>query len=125
MTGYLKSSAAPTDLIMNELQRIKQYVGKIQQATAHQQRLTINKTAVARILEHDLSGNNHDSPKEEHTVGKHTRFSHITEPQGESLFDESKAEKKNRERRERKVAKKERHKKTKAKQAAKLLDTQS
>lgn len=79
---------------MNELERIKQYVDKIKEATAHQKRaLTLNKSAANRVIGHDLSGNAaHDRDRAlktaqtnqrlqerlahmaNSTVGMHTRF---------------------------------------------------
>lgn len=199
---------------MEELQRIKQYVSKIKEATAHQQRnATVDRHAAKRIIGHDLSGNAaHDRDRalktaqtnqrlkekletlsSEASVGKHTRFSNsgimrdaterivpgqpsdehasklltveggrtrdqdsITNPvsidvdssedseptallpdatlkkksdistlQADSMFEETKVEKKNRERRERKVAKKDRQKKKKAKLMAKSAELAS
>lgn len=43
---------------MNELERIKAYVGKIKAATAHQKREnTLNKPVANRIISHDLASN--------------------------------------------------------------------
>lgn len=43
---------------MNELQRIKDYVGKIKEATAHEKRKTLlDKKAAGRMIDHDLSRN--------------------------------------------------------------------
>lgn len=94
--GYLKVTGIKTEThtIMNELQRIKQYVGKIKGASAHEKRkMTLDKKATARIIDHDLSSNaSHDRQRALETaqtnqrlevklaslaasnIGKHTRF---------------------------------------------------
>lgn len=170
--GYLKLSGIRTEshTILNELDRVKQYVGKIKLATAHETRkLGLDKKAASRMIEHNLASNAAQDRQralqtaqtnkmlEEKlaesvgaTVGKHTRFQNsgiMQEPierlhtgmkasvpaesddsidltasvdntQAQSgskitanpgMFEETKAERKARERRERKSAKRQRY----------------
>lgn len=93
---YLKCTGTRTEehTIMNELERIRQYVNKIKGANG-KRTTTLNKLAAKRMIVHDLQP----------TPEKHIRFE-------ESMFDESKNEKKIRVRKERRAAKKERMKKS-------------